>query len=546
MDILSILKSYLKNIRDNVIIEGQSEYLSLWETEYAGYNPEFHNYKVYKDGVFYRKTKKSLKSCKLVSNDWANLIANEKMEITVKEKDQPKLDEILKTNNFKMLLNLYYEYAFALSLSSAILTIDGITVNEDGKVVSKTGVPKISFVNAKQIYPITIEGGKITEIAFACENTNYVDLIIYLLNKQGNYEIHSLKCPKNKKGSLSVPSWESANIFDTQSKYKWFTCHRPAIANNLNLDSSLPISIFANSIDTSHAIDNKYDGFDEEFVSGKRRIFVSAEATKPVKVQVSDKKGGTKLVEVDTFDPNDTVIYTLPTDRDSSKKDLIHTAADALRSNDFIASINAELSYMAKQCGLGNNRYFFAQGGEATKTATEVISIHSELYQNLRKHELILEQELSTFILALIEACNNFTDIKFDGNYTYKDIAIKFDDSIIEDTDVQQTRDRTNVGAGLMAEKDFIEKWLGKTKDDAEQYVLDNLRYKLIAQNLPALQSGVMMPKDFIEICYKDYNEAKKTELEQYIVEQLNKSSISALDFQNPDNPEDDDFTFSE
>ena len=74
----------------NVIIEGQSEYLTLWEAEYAGYNPEFHNYKVYKDGVFYQKTKKSLKSCKLVSNDWANLIANEKMEITVKEKDQPK------------------------------------------------------------------------------------------------------------------------------------------------------------------------------------------------------------------------------------------------------------------------------------------------------------------------------------------------------------------------------------------------------------------------------------------------------------------------
>ena len=50
----------------------------------------------------------------------------------------------------------------------------------------------------------------------------------------------------------------------------------------------------------------------------------------------------------------------------------------------------------------------------------------------------------------------------------------------------------------------------GLSKDDAEQYVFDNLRYKLISQNLQALQSGVMMPRDFIEICYKDYDEAKK------------------------------------
>ena len=534
MDILSIIKSYLKTFRENVIIEGQSKYLALWESEYKGYNPDFHNYFVTKDGVRYQRTKISLKAPKLVSNDWANLLANEKTNIVIKETDQPKLDDILRVNNFWTLLNLYYEYAFALSLSSAILTIEGISYSEDGKLVGKTGVPKINFVNAKQIYPLTIENAEIVECAFACENTNYVNIIMYLLNDEKTYEIHSLKCPKNKKGNISAPAWNEVQIFNTQSKYRWYMCNRPNIANNLDLDSSLPISIYANSIDTSHAIDNKYDGFNEEFVTGKRRIFVNAEATKSITVEVNDKKGGKKQIQVDTFDPNDTIIYTLPNDRDPSKKDLIHSVADSLRSNDFISSINVELNYMAKQCGLGTNRYVFTPA-ESSKTATEVVSMHSELYQNLKKHEIVLEQELKIFTLALIEACNNFTNIKF-AEHTDKDINIQFDDSIIEDTEAQQKRDRENVNAGLMAEKDYIEKWLGLAKDDAEQYVFDNLRYKLINQNLQALQSGVMTPKLFIEICYADQDEATKLELETYIVEQLEKSSVSTLDFTEDDN----------
>lgn len=536
MDVLGIIKSYLKTFRDNPIIEGQSKYLGLWEMEYQGYNPEFHNYRVYKNGSVIYRTKKSLKGCKLVANDWANLLANEKTEVVIKENDQPKLDEIFRKNNFWMLLNLYYEYAFALSLSSAILTIDNITTNEEGRLVGKTGIPRINFVNAKQIYPLTIENGVIVECAFACENTNNVTIVMYLINENGTYDIHSLVCPRNKRGSVNAPSWNEVKVFNTNSTRRWFMANRPNIANNLDLNSNLPISIFANSIDTSHSLDNKYDGFDEEFVSGKRRIFVSTEATKPVTVEITDGKGGRKTVQVDTFDPNDTVIYELPNDRDPNKKNLIHTAADPLRSNDYIQSINTELNYLAKQCGLGTKRYVFSQG-EGSKTATEVVSMQSELYQNLKKHEIVLEQELTTFVLAIIEACNNFTPISF-AEHQEKDVVVKFDDSIIEDVDTQQTRDRTNVSAGLMSEKDFVEKWLGKSKDDAEQYVFDNLRYKLISQNLQALQSGVMMPKDFIEICYKDYPEAKKHELEQYITEQLNKSSIDTLTWN-----EDEEFT---
>ena len=57
------------------------------------------------------------------------------------------------------------------------------------------------------------------------------------------------------------------------------------------------------------------------------------------------------------------------------------------------------LNLLSKKCGLGNDRYQFEAGG--VKTATEVISEKSDLYQNLRKHELLLGPAIVDMVKAL-------------------------------------------------------------------------------------------------------------------------------------------------
>ena len=78
------------------------------------------------------------------------------------------------------------------------------------------------------------------------------------------------------------------------------------LANNLDIDSDLPISLFANTIDTLKSLDNKYDAFDTEYTLAKKRIFVDAVLTQ-TNVGIDGK-----VQMVRTFDPNDIVFYNLP------------------------------------------------------------------------------------------------------------------------------------------------------------------------------------------------------------------------------------------
>jgi len=49
------------------------------------------------------------------------------------------------------------------------------------------------------------------------------------------------------------------------------------IANNMDLDSPMGIAVFANAIDQLKGIDITYDSYVNEFILGKKRIFVAPE-----------------------------------------------------------------------------------------------------------------------------------------------------------------------------------------------------------------------------------------------------------------------------
>lgn len=532
LTINEIIKNYVSKVKGYSGIEGQSEFLDEWEAWYKGHLPSFHDYDLKRnDGVRIQRTKKSLKAAKMVASDWANLIANEKCDIIVDEKDQERLNEILDKNNFWLQLNNYYEQAMAMSIGAVALTMKGITVTEDGELAKKTGEPKLTFVKAKQIYPITYEGGILTECAFAIDNTREVNIIIYLTDKKGEYEIHTLFCEKDEHSGIKGEDESKRTIFKTKSTLKWFATFSPNLANNLK-DNDLPISIFANSIDTLKAIDNKYDGFDIEFVNGKRKVFVSS-SLQSTKI-VTDSTGKEKTVTVNTFDENDLSLYVLPEEEmlnGKGKSNKVQTSAEPLRSQDYISSLNEELNILSKQCGLGLNRYQFDSMGRPLQTATAVISVNSELYQNLRKHEIKLEQSLKEFTLAIITACNNFSPYDFKKDYKLKDIYIQFDDSIIEDKDAEQKRDKELVGAGLISVVEYRTKWRGENEKDAKQFVYDNLRYKLINENLPSLTNGGMTPEEFVKICYGDKSEQEQKDIVAYVTEQKTKSTLDPLSF---------------
>ena len=125
----------------------------------------------------------------------------------------------------------------------------------------------------------------------------------------------------------------------------------------------------------------------------------------------------------------------LPDDRNNSQN---LTEVDmTIRAQEHELGIQRSLDLLSLKCGMGTGRYKFENGG--VKTATEVISDKSDLYQNRQKNVIILEAALVGMALA----------VAFLDNKAEPEVTVDFDDSIIEDTNTTIDRNIKLVNAGL-------------------------------------------------------------------------------------------------
>lgn len=424
--------------------------ISLWMDWYQGYNKKFHSFTQYNGKTRIARRRQSLRMAKKVCEDHANLQLNEKVQITVEdEKLQAYIDATLKANDFRKQGNWLVEVAYALGTGAFVEYPDG----KNGTV--------IDYIRADMIFPLSWEGRKITECAFASIRTVKGKKMYYInahVIEDSGYVVYNKLVPADgdeeeikpdEKGLL--PGGVAAAVH-TGSMTPRFQLIYPNIVNNLDLDCPLGISVYANSIDLLESIDMTYDSYHNEFRLGKKRILVNGAATKIV---VNPETGDTMQI----FDDDDTEFYGLPDfgDGDDSKE-LIHEINMELRADSHEVGLQRFLNMLSDKCGLGNDRYIFQQG--TAKTATEVISEKSELYQNLKKNELVLDD-------ALKDMCQAIAEIgKFDKP---ANATINFDDSIIEDEAAKRTRMQLFVTQGKFPFWRYLFEYEGYDKKTAKE-----------------------------------------------------------------------------
>ena len=361
---------------------------------------------------------------KKVCEDWANLLLNEKVAIKAGDFDE-KLLEILETNNFFVRANQLIEITFALGTGALVEYLDA---DEN---------PMIDYIRADMIYPLSWDNGDITECAFGSIKTVNEEERIYLqLHRKGireKGEDANLYYIENK--YLDAKTGDEAELPDdikeivpTKCDKPLFQIITPNIVNNLELDSPMGISVFANAVDQVKGSDLVYDSYMNEFVLGRKRILVPYSQAK-IDMQ---KAGNAEPV----FDPNDTVYFVMPGDRQGDMKP---TEVDmSIRAAEHEQGINKCLDLMSLKCGMGTGRYKFDKGG--VKTATEVISDKDDLYQNLQKHKTPVSTALVGMVKALYFLEKGSGDIE---------VTVDLDDSIIEDTNTTVDRNINLVQAGL-------------------------------------------------------------------------------------------------
>ena len=416
------IREWLVENKYNTATDETYSHILEWLEWYQNDVEKFHKYKVFNGVVTKEEERYKLGMAKKVCEDWANLLLNEKVAIKAGNYEK-RLQEVLDNNNFLVRANQLIEMAFALGTGAIVEYLDGEEV-------------MIDYIRADMIYPLSWDNGDITECAFGSvrliDGKEVLYLQIHRLGKvddeedSEHYYIENRYIDRKENKELDPPEGVIP-LVPTGYDKPLFQIITPNICNNIDLDSPLGVSVFANAIDQLKGCDLVYDSYMNEFVLGRKRILVPISFAK----KQMEKDG----VAAPAFDASDTVYYQMPGDRDSNLK---LTEVDmSIRANEHELAVQRSLDVLALKTGLGAGRYQFDSSG--VKTATEVISDKSDLYQNRQKNAIIVNAAL----INMVEA------IAFLDAGREVEVSIDFDDSIIEDTNTTIDKNIKLVQGGL-------------------------------------------------------------------------------------------------
>ena len=431
-----------------------------WKSWYQGDVKGFHNYTVQNGERQVKCRRYSLGMGKKLCEDWANLLMNEKVKITLEgQKEQDFIDLVLTENKFTVKANEMQELKSALGTVAYVPRVIGQEISESGDIVpgNASGIV-LDYVTIENIYPLSWQNGYISECAFSSDVTrggkDYLYLQIHRREDNGNYVIENRiyrydneqladEQLVNVKGFENIPP-----VVHTGSDKRQFVIDRPNIANNVNYLLPTGIAIYANAIDVLQGVDIAYDSYVNEFKLGKKRIMV-----KPSAAQYLD---GTPA-----FDPDDVVFYVMPEDTEDGA---VVTPIDmTLRTAEHNTGIQDQLNILSSKCGFGETYYRFDGGSVAT--ATQVISENSTMFRTIKKMEIVLEQALVELCRILLRMGNTAMNAGLDEDV---EISIDFDDSIIEDKQTDFSRDMQLLQAGIMNDWEFRARWMNEDEATAK------------------------------------------------------------------------------
>lgn len=436
--------------------------ISTWQSWYRSNVRKFHRYKIYNGKAYVNQQRYSLGMAKKICEDLADLLMNEKVSITISDRrTQEYIDQIFKQNHALVKLNEYQERKAYTGTVAYVPYIDSMDISDEGVVIPGGGQVKINYVSAGNIYPLSWHSGHITECAFVFIKTisckKYAHIQVHTL-EGSEYVIvnHIVECSSGSGREVPPVRWGELKGFEglkekayTASNQRQFVIDTLNIVNNVDEDNPMGVALFANCIDQIKGLDVVFDSYVNEFVLGKKRIFVTPE------MLAFDPITGNPA-----FDENDLVFYQLPEEMKKEGRPIEEVNME-IRSEAHNRAINDGLNILSSKCGFGTERYRFEKGSVAT--ATQVISENSDLYRTLKKHEIPLEESLQELI-QIICRLGRVLGNEVDEN---AEVTIDFDDSIIEDKATERQQDRQDVSMGVMGLAEYRAKWYGETEEEA-------------------------------------------------------------------------------
>lgn len=434
--------------------------IGVWKSWYQGNVRGFHIYKICNGANTVKCDRLSAGMAKMLSEDLADDLMNEKVGITIADEAEKEfVDEILNQNNWQIQSNIYQERKCYTGTVAYVPFLDKVEIDEEGNVIPGSGTVNINYFDGADIYPLSWVNGIITECAFVSVHVirgkRYAHIQMHVTEGE-EYVIQNyvVECSSGSGTEITPEGWKRLKPFEnmtekvyTGSNNRQFVIDRLNNTNNIDPDCPMGVALFANAIDQLKGIDTVYDSYVNEFVLGKKRIFVAPE-------MLARNADGDPV-----FDPSDVTFYQLP--EDSLKDKPLVEINMEIRAEEHSRAINDFLNILSVKCGFGTQHYRFESGN--IQTATQVISENSDMYKTIKKHEIILESAIKELVFIILRLGN----VLGKGLNDETEVLVDFDDSIIEDKGTERKEDRQDVAMGAMRLEEYRAKWYNETLKEA-------------------------------------------------------------------------------
>ena len=416
---------------------------------------------------------------KAISSEMASLVWGEECTVNVSINGFESTDErpdplnlfvqkVLAKNAFREKMQESIEEGLALG-GSALKVWAEAKHDENGNEIPETRKLMIGYAMADQFVPTSWDNAKVSEGVFVSrvakdgyyytrlEWHKWNGLTYVITNELYRSEIQKGTAPGETQDILGVryPLAEIYPYLDEETEVpveeSLFSYWRTPIANNLDDNSPLGMSIYGNALETLHALDICYDSFVREFRLGKKRIIVPARAVR----SVVDPQTG-RLVRY--FDANDETYEALASDTPDDLK--ITDNSVELRVEEHVSAINAFLSILCLQTGFSAGTFTFDQHG-GLKTATEVVSENSKTYKTIKTVQNQLRPAIEHLVRNIIDVAILY-EMDFEGIPVAQlaapgyNINITFDDGVTQDRQTNINEGVMLVGAGLLSKYTFL------------------------------------------------------------------------------------------
>lgn len=419
---------------------------------------------------------------KASAQELASLIWTERCEVHVSDGTEDcKLDcfinSVLRDNNFFVKMGEHIEQSLALG-GGALKVWFKPDKDEDGNPL-KTGHIEIGYVMADQFVPTAWNNAEVTEGIFVsrqAKNGYYWTRLEWHKWDGDTYVItNDAYKAEQKQGSnqdilgLWMPLAEAYPDLAAETTIKnigksLFSYYRPAGANNIDDNSPLGISIYANAMDTLHALDMAFDGLNSFIRLGKPKIVVPYRALR----SVIDTNGNMRHY----FDPDDEVFAGLNIEDDGFD---IKDMTISLHVDEHVAAINALLELYCLQVGFSPSTFTFDKDS-GIKTATEVISENSKTYKSVKNNQNNIRPAIERLVENIVTVATLY-DMEWEGTPVATlaakgyEVSVVFDDSIIQDQQTNLNQGILLLTNGLLSKKTLLTSpkyGIGLTDEEAD------------------------------------------------------------------------------